>query len=284
MQSANTEMDPVVGFGELLRNPMVFRVPLRLTPSSAWREHLPFAMYLISQLRPQLVVELGTHRGDSYCAMCQAVGELKIRTRCYAVDTWTGDEHAGLYGEQVFEDLKKHHDPLYSGFSTLLRMTFDGARERFADGSIDLLHVDGLHTYGAVKHDFMTWLPKMSQQSIMLFHDISVFDRDFGVHQLWAEIADKYPSFSFHHGHGLGVLCAGGEVPNSLIPFFEIAQRHPEEVRSLFSQVGALVSALVNDRNRAEAAERQLSCVHKSRTYKISRHLATIYTRLRRIA
>src|SRR5690606_29004763 len=102
------------------------------------------------------------HTGNSYLAMCQSVVESNLDTRCYAVDTWQGDEHAAHYGEEIFVDLCGHHHPRYASFSNLLRMTFDDALTYFPDGSIDLLHIDGLHTYDAVKHDFDTWFPKLA--------------------------------------------------------------------------------------------------------------------------
>src|SRR5690349_14660219 len=100
-----------------LKNPIVFKMPLR-DLSSAWMEHIPFALYLIDLLRPDIFVELGTFHGVSYCAFCQAVKELGVSTRCYAVDSWVGDAHTGSYDSEVLEGLRQHHDPRYSEFST----------------------------------------------------------------------------------------------------------------------------------------------------------------------
>ncbi len=194
-------------------NAPLFVVPTRRGVTSAWYGHIPFASWIVHAVRPDLLVELGTHAGVSYSAFCDAVIREHLPTRCVAVDTWMGDEHAGTYGEEIFSDLKSFHDVRYAEFSTLRRATFDEALADFADGSIDLLHIDGRHFYDDVRHDFETWLPKLSDRAVVLFHDTQVRERDFGVWRLWAELSANFPHFEFVHAHGLGVLAVGSRVP-----------------------------------------------------------------------
>jgi hypothetical protein len=196
-----------------LATSLVFTDPVLTTPETAWSEHVPFAFWLIEAARPATLVELGVHSGLSYCGFCQAIGQLGLSTAAYGVDTWLGDAHAGEYGDDVLAKLRAHHDPLYAGFSHLVRETFDDARQHFQPGSIDVLHLDGLHTYDAVRHDFDSWLPQMSVRGVVLLHDIGVRERDFGVWRLWEELSNEYPSFAFPFGNGLGVLGVGEDLP-----------------------------------------------------------------------
>lgn len=226
-----------------LEHPVCLDFPLWLE-ETAWGEHIPFGMYLVSALRPRVLVELGAYRGVSYCAFCQAVKSLKLETKCYAVDSWKGDEHAGILEEGVLAKLRGHHDPLYADFSRLVQSTFDEAREHFADVSIDLLHIDGFHTYEAVRHDFETWLPKMSEKGIVLFHDINVRERGFGVWKFWSELTEKYQHFTFLHGHGLGVLAVGGRIPEALQNLFAADEKETVLIRDFFHQYGARIAAV----------------------------------------
>ena len=229
----------------LLRSSLLWH-PDRLA-LSAWIEHVPFAFWIVDVLRPRTIVELGTHNGVSYSAMCQAVNKLGLDTKCYAIDTWEGDEHAGSYSESVFSEFYTYNDRNFAAFSRLIRSTFDNALPHFVDGSIDLLHIDGLHTYEAVRHDFESWLPKLSANAIVMFHDTNVREREFGVFRLWDEIKDKYRSFEFLHCHGLGIIGLGSNYSSSLEFLFQAAEAlRVIDIRDAFSALGAS-SRLLND-------------------------------------
>ncbi len=211
-------------------------------PVSAWLEHGAFGFWLVEATSPRLVVELGTDFGFSYLTFCQAIKGLNLGARAFAVDTWQGDFHAGFYGEEVFQTLKQAHDQDYRGFSTLLRMTFDEAVDKFADGSIDLLHIDGRHLYDDVRHDFNTWLPKLSDRAVVLFHDTNVRERDFGVFRFWEEITSAYPSFEFFHGHGLGVLAVGPNQPDGMRALLEADETERNLIRSVYAYLGSVIN------------------------------------------
>ena len=175
---------------------------------------MPFGYDLVTELRPALTVELGTQGGLSFFIFCQALKEQHIDGVAYAVDTWEGEDHAGEYDEEVFASVRDYAREHYPGYIYLMRMLFEEALAHFTDESIDLLHIDGLHTYAAVSEDFNNWYPKVKPGGVILFHDVYARVMDFGVWKFWEEISGQHDSFEFKHGFGLGVLQkAGGDKP-----------------------------------------------------------------------
>lgn len=216
-----------------------FHFAKRCTPS-AWLGHMPFAAWIMKEKTPNVLVELGTHFGNSYFAFCDAVAAFEMQTKCYAVDTWEGDQHAGNYGESVFAEVDGYNQEKYKRFSSLLRMRFDDAVSYFSDRSIDLLHIDGLHTYDAVRHDFETWLPKLAPGAVVMFHDTNVRERDFGVWRFWEEIQARYPNnLEFVHSFGLGVLQLGNATDGKIMEWLHENYNDKKRLISYFAALGA---------------------------------------------
>lgn len=183
--------------------------------SSAWSGHYFFAYDLVRNVKPKVIVELGTHKGNSLFSMAQAIKDGKLKIELHGVDTWEGDPQAGYYAEDIYNEFLKISKQYYKDVNIIShKMFFDDAVKKFKDNSIDILHIDGLHTYEAVKHDFETWLPKVKKDTgIIMFHDVCETKDDFGVYKLWEELQKKYKNtITFEHYHGLGVLFINKEM------------------------------------------------------------------------
>jgi uncharacterized coiled-coil protein SlyX len=147
---------------------------------------------------------------------------------------------AGAYTEQVFNYVNAHNNQHYADFSDLLRTTFDESVSSFENETIDLLHIDGLHTYEAVSHDFHTWLPKLSPGAVVLFHDTNVIKPDFGVRQFWQELQEQYPNhIEFTHSHGLGVLQLNNAPEAKKLSWLESSMPFQKKLKDYFEHLGS---------------------------------------------
>lgn len=179
---------------------------LRAKPS-AWRGLEPVAKAVVDRVKPLYMVELGVYYGYSLSYLVEYA--MKHEEFCYAVgvDTFEGDKHAGGVATDACAQVREALAELTPNVD-IWQMTFDEAAANWAIKNTDLLHIDGLHTYEAVKHDFETWEPLVTPGGAIMLHDIAVKKDDFGVWKLWEEIkaSGKYETEEVLHSNGLGIL------------------------------------------------------------------------------
>lgn len=203
--------------------------------------HLPFVAWLIREVSPKVFVELGTYSGNSYFSICQSVVEAGLSAKCYAIDSWQGGENTRGFSDQIFATVQAHNEEHYAKFSQLLRLSFDDAVSHFTDESVDLLHIDGLHTYDAVARDFEAWLPKLTSGAVVMFHDTNVFEPNFGVRKLWEELQTRYPNnLEFVHSNGLGVLQLNDAPTDKEIAWLKPNSTEKQRLISYFAALGLL--------------------------------------------
>jgi len=171
-------------------------------------------------------------------AFCESAHDFSVAGRFYAVDTWEGDQHVGELEPEIYTNLKEVHDARMGAFSTLLRMTFSEASEHFEDGSVDLLHLDGAHTYDDVRRDVDQWIGKLSDRGVMLMHDVAVKGQGFGVRQVFDELAVQYPTFIFQHSAGLGVVGVGEAISDNFASIFSLNEDETDRLIAFYEVLG----------------------------------------------
>ena len=181
---------------------------------SAWTGHRDFAHWLVNKLQPKITVELGVDYGYSLFTLAENNPGLVI-----GVDLFEGDEHTGLRGAD--QAAKVEQFAVDHGYSNvkLIKGSFDNVAKQW-NSSIDLLHIDGLHTYAACLNDFKRWAPFVSAPNgVVIMHDITSY---LDVCRVFVEIAAY--KVAFLHSGGLGIICRNpvlvetilAEFPNSV--------------------------------------------------------------------
>lgn len=179
--------------------------PSFLSNIDSWHGHVFFVRDLIEHLRPSLIVELGVHKGDSLFAIGQSCEESNLETKIFGIDHWRGDSHAGKVDDKIFSNVSNISNNNFKNI-TLIQSSFDDALKSFDNQSVDIIHIDGFHSYEAAKNDFENWFPKLKDDGVLLMHDISSLNDDFGVVDFWNEIKREFITVQFEHSQGLGIL------------------------------------------------------------------------------
>ena len=201
----------------ILLNIAAFTPDLLQSPRE-WMGHLPFAAWIAQDALPKIFVDFGSHYGYSYFSFCQLVVEADLSTKCYAVDTWCGDEHAGQHNGDIFND----------------------AVVNFSDKSIELLHIDGLHTYEVVRYVFETWLPKLAPGAVVKLRDANVRERGYGVYKFWEELKARYPNnLEFVHSHSLEVLQPNNAPDGKLLDWQQANSPGKQRLINYYAALGS---------------------------------------------
>jgi len=179
---------------------------------SAWTGHRVFAEWLVWNTFPETIVDLGVDYGYSTFVFANALKGTSGTV--YGVDSFMGDFHTGF--RNTSEIVKKN---ITDHSVTNLELVV-GDFEILANSwktPIDILHIDGLHTYEAVKNDFTKWSPFVKENGIILFHDIAV--QSFGVKELFREVTGGYKLFFLHYG-GLGIFTRNKDLRDKIMDRF----------------------------------------------------------------
>lgn len=210
--------------------------PHLLSDSPFWRGHLPFAGVLVALLQPRTIVELGVQNGDSLFTFAEAMsrhgpdgGEV------IGIDAWQGDAHVGDQSDWVFGRVADNARAFPN--VRLIRARFDAAAPQIPDGSADLIHIDGGHTAEDVRADLAAYLPKLAPMGVLLLHDVTAYRPNFGVWQVWQDLAASHPSMVFAHSAGLGLVAPKG-VPANLAPLLAANRDDRLALAKLFAALG----------------------------------------------
>lgn len=168
---------------------------------SCWRGHRKFAEWLVASTNPEVVVDLGVDHGFStFCFAMPRIGHV------YGVDSFEGDQYAGERNDATYRLVLDKQEKLHLKDNvTFIKGYFDDVAKTW-DKKIDILHIDGDHSYESVKNDYETWSKFLKEGGVILFHDTAVEElngNQYGVKKFFEEL--DMPKVNFTHTYGLGV-------------------------------------------------------------------------------
>ena len=181
---------------------------LRAWRHSANQKLVEFAalIRLLSDRELNVVVEIGTAHGGTYWAWCRLAIPTAhlVSVDLPGNDDWTARVRTYPRPTQTQTVIRADsHDP-----GTV--RSLDGLK-----GSVDLLFLDGDHSYDGVRADFENYAPLVKPGGLIAFHDVESTNHPASqVDRLWTQLRDLYDSHEIIDAvddeqsgrYGIGVL------------------------------------------------------------------------------
>lgn len=164
---------------------------------------------IVAELSPRTVLEIGTFRG----------GTLFIHSRLATPGaTLISIDLPGSFFGRIW---RWAHTPIFNRFArngqTLHLLRADSHRKETLSAvsqllngrQLDLLFVDGDHTYNGVRSDFEMYAPLVRPGGIAAFHDIAVQPWPSEVARFWCEVKPTFTHKEILHSRGKDAMGIG---------------------------------------------------------------------------
>jgi predicted O-methyltransferase YrrM len=165
-------------------------------------------------LKPTVAVEVGSARGKSACFVGMALKENGFG-RLYAIDPHTRTDWNDSESVDTYDIMRGHLENLaLTDVVTIVRKRSNESQAGLPM-LIDLLFVDGDHSYEGVKADWVTFKPRMSPSGLVVFHDTiwelnpndKWYRTDIGVAQFIEELREQgYPVVTIERDYGVSIV------------------------------------------------------------------------------
>jgi predicted O-methyltransferase YrrM len=117
---------------------------------------------------PFRLVEIGSYLGGSGYFLAAAASEDAIESVLYCIDTWKNDGMSEGRRD-TWKEFTANTHRFSANIIPLRGLSIDIGKS--FSGEIDLLFIDGDHSYDGCRGDVETWLPKVKRGGTVLFHD-----------------------------------------------------------------------------------------------------------------
>lgn len=151
-------------------------------------------------------VEIGTHRGFSAAMWCRTNKDLHLT----CIDPYKSYQARPMQSK-LDKTYKEASMRLRRCNATILRTSSLEAVDRFEDGSLGFVFIDGDHRFDAVVQDLVRWAPKVREGGLVMLHDYCSYERAGVMHAVdsythchridpWFVTRDNWPTVFWERG------------------------------------------------------------------------------------
>jgi predicted O-methyltransferase YrrM len=146
----------------------------------------------VQNLNPKIVVEIGTASGGTLFLFSNVADPEQI----VSIDLPHGSFGGGysLWKVPFYKSFGKNRSIKLIRADSHVHETLKDLKTKLKTQEVDVLLIDGDHTYQGVSKDFQMYSPLVKKGGIVVFHDIVIHDESSGceVNKFWNEIKNSY--------------------------------------------------------------------------------------------